>query len=58
MSGLYELRTAADRSVQVLAEDEIEAIETAGPLLEDGDEGTVEQIATPDVEPYEPEGPG
>lgn len=58
MSGLYELRTKDERSVQVLAEDELEALATAGPLLDEDAEGAIEPVAVAEVEPYEPEGPG
>lgn len=61
---LYQVTTAdpARPNPAVVADDELAALDRAtdAGLLEDGDEGNVEQITLeePDVEAYEPEGPG
>lgn len=59
----FEIRTAdpAHPNPQVIADDELDALEqaVAAEVLLDGDEGNVEAIPDPVVEPYEPEeGPG
>lgn len=41
MSGEFEVRTADNLAVRVLAEDELEALETASGLLGDDAEGSV-----------------
>lgn len=58
---LFEIRTADDNpNPQVLADDELAALTLAvdAGVLADDAEGNIESVPLPDVEDYEPEGPG
>lgn len=59
---IFQIRTAHPDhpDLQVVATDELDALEraTAAEMLTDGDEGNVEAIPAPEVEAFEPEGPG
>lgn len=45
---------------EVIGDDDADVLGRAvdADVLRDGDEGAIEQLPDPDVEPFEPEGPG
>lgn len=56
----FHVTPARGTDFEVIADDDADVLSQAvdADVLHDGDEGAIEELPEPDVEPFEPEGPG